>query len=74
MTIKRGSVIECTEAGPHGKPVIAVVGYAGDWTAYEQSYPDQITPDLIARQGDKISQDAAEELFPELAKALRWRP
>ena len=73
MSIKPGSIIECAEMGPHGKPVVAVVGYAGDWTAYEQSYADQHSPDLIARQGDKIGQDEAEELFPELAKAFRWR-
>ena len=72
MSIKSGQIIECSEPGPHGRAVVAVIGYAGDWAAYEQSYPDQYSPDLIARHGDKISQEAAEERFPELT-ALRYR-
>lgn len=64
--IKRGSIIECEELGPHGKPVVAVIGWIHDWAAYEQAYPDQITPEDIADYGDKIGQDDARALFPEL--------
>ena len=70
--IKRGQVLECDQPGPHGRPVVAVIGYAGDWAAYEQAYPEQDTADLIAHQGDKIGEVQARNLFPELAK-LRYR-
>ena len=52
--------------------VVAVIGHVNDWAAYEQAYPDQTTPDDIARNGDKISQDQARELFPDL-KFYHWR-
>ena len=66
------SFIEAAEPGPHGKPVVAVIGYGHDWAAYEQTYPDQIGPDLIAHHGDKISEEQACDLFPEL-KNLSYR-
>ena len=72
MTIKPGTIVRAVEAGSHGKPVVAVVGYAGDWATYEQAYPDQTTDSLIARMGDKISRTHAENLFPEF-KTLRYR-
>jgi hypothetical protein len=64
--IKRGSIIECEEFSHHGKPVVAVIGYIHDWAAYEQAYSDQTTPEYIASNGDKIGQDEARKLFPEL--------
>jgi hypothetical protein len=64
---KPGQVIECDTLSEHGKPVVAVIGQIHDWTAYEQSYAWQITPDAIAAQGDKISQNEARKLFPELS-------
>jgi hypothetical protein len=73
MAIKPDSIIECTELGSHGKPVVAVIGWAHDWAAYEQSYPDQTSIYDIASNGDKISREEAETLFPEL-KILRYRP
>ena len=73
MTIKSGSIIGCEELGPHGKPVVAVIGYVHDWAAYEQAYLDQVTDEDIARFGDKIGRDEAIVLFPELSK-LHYRP
>lgn len=68
MPVKPGSVIECDRLGPHGRPVVAVIGYAGfDWAVYEQSYPDQMAPDLIALHGDKLSAEEARNLFPDLS-------
>jgi hypothetical protein len=72
MSIKRGQVLECEQVGPHGNPVVAVIGFSNDWAAYERSYPQQNTSDLIARHGDKIGENEARQLFPELAK-LRYR-
>ena len=74
MTFRPGTLIPTDEPGPTwGHPVVAVIGYANDWAAYEQSYPEQDTDDLIARQGDKISERSARDLFLEL-KDLRYRP
>jgi hypothetical protein len=64
--IIRGSIIMCEELSDHGKPVVAVIGWIHDWAAYEQAYPDQTLPELIADRGDKISQEEARKLFPEL--------
>ena len=72
MSIKSGSVLECDQLGPHGRPVAAKIGYNGDYFVAEQAYPDQDTPDLIARKGDKVSRGAAEKLYPEL-KNLYYR-
>ena len=73
MSFQPGSVIECNELSSHGKMVVAVIGYARDWAAYEQSYPDQITLQDIADNGDKLSKDEARRLFPEL-NSLAYRP
>jgi hypothetical protein len=70
--IKPDTILECNTLSRHGKPVVAVIGYAHDWAAYEQAYPDQTTPEYIASNGDKISRDEAMELFPELS-SLRYR-
>ena len=70
--IKAGSKIECEYVGPHGKPVVAVIGFIHDWAAYERAYDDQTTIDSIARNGDKIGEDEARELFPEL-KSYKYR-
>lgn len=67
MSFKPGTIIECSKPGPYGKPVVAVIGYINDWAAYEQAYPDQTTPELIAQSGDKVWREHALELFPELA-------
>ena len=72
MSIKPDTIIPCNEPGSHGKPVVAVIGWAHDWAAYEQSYPDQVTYEEIASNGDKIGRDEATTLFPELA-SLRYR-
>lgn len=67
MTLKTDSILECEEFGSHGKPVVAVIGYNHDFAAYEQEYPDQVTPQDIADRGGKIGADEARRLFPELA-------
>lgn len=67
MPIRPGTIIPAKNPGPHGKPVVAVIGYAGDWAAYEQSYPDQLDYQSIADNGDKIYVDDARKLFPEFA-------
>ena len=73
MPIKQGTILECDKLGPHGKPVVAVIGYASDFAVYEQSYPEQVTPSLIAANGDKVYIEHAKDLFPELFKSLRYR-
>lgn len=71
--IKRGSIMECEELGPHGKPVVATIGWIHDFAVYEQAYPDQTTPEYIASNGDKIGQEDARALFPELVDYLYRR-
>lgn len=73
MPIKPGSIIQCDRPGPHGKPCVAVIGYAGDWACYEQAYPDQKTAMQIAANGDKISAEQARHLFPEFSERM-YRP
>jgi len=73
MPIRPGTIIPAKDNGPHGKPVVAVIGYAGDWAAYEQSYPDQTTDQAIADNGDKLYVDDARALYPEFA-ILLYRP
>ncbi len=51
--------------------IAAVEGEYGDWAAYME------TPEsgkCVAEYGSKLPQTAAEELFPDWAKCLRWRP
>jgi len=63
-TLKPGDVL--------GIKVVAVIGYAGDWAAYEGL--TSWTDDEVEAFGDKISQKAAEALFsaPQIA-GLRYR-
>ena len=52
---------------------VAVIGYANDWAAYQA--PSSWSDDMVARTGDKIWRDTAEEMFPEIKTAgLRYRP
>ncbi len=67
---------ELTEGDLLGTVVVAVVGAVGDWAAYEMEImvhdgtaPD---PEIVARNGEKISQQAAEQLFP-VCRYLKWR-
>jgi hypothetical protein len=73
MSIEPGTIIPCKELSPNGRRIVAVVGYANDWAAYEQSYPWQVTDIDIAQSGDKIWSEDAKRLFPELSD-LRYRP
>jgi hypothetical protein len=58
--------------------IVAVIGAIHDWAAYEEPerYPGQEwTSDKIARLGNKIPQDEAEELFPCIVEqGFTWRP
>jgi len=70
-----------------GSVIVAVIGHAGDWAAYETEIPGENTTcdflsgapienfaDYTAEQGEKISQKAAESLFPVCVNAgLKWR-
>lgn len=49
--------------------VVAVAGFADDWAAYRgpSDWPDG----LVAEQGDKLSQEAAEALFYVMASSGR---
>jgi len=44
-----------------GFKIIAVIGGTGDWAAYRG--PTNLSDDEIAKSGEKISKEAAEELF-----------
>ena len=52
--------------------VVASIGYGHDWAAYTGSY--EWDWDKVARNGDKISEEDANRIFPEIAAlGLRWR-
>ena len=52
--------------------VVAITGYGGDWAAYRG--PSDWTDEMIAEQGDKKTQLAAEGLFPTFCNiGLRYR-
>jgi hypothetical protein len=55
-----------------GYKVIAVIGYANDWAAYEGL--TDWSDDEVANNGDKISKNAAEALFyAPTAAGLKYR-
>ena len=53
------------------RKIVAVMGAVGDWAAYEgpASWPDA----RVAFEGDKISREAAEALFPDIAARREYR-
>jgi hypothetical protein len=52
--------------------VVASIGYAADWAAYAGSY--EWDYESIASNGDKISEEDAKRIFPEIAALdLRYR-
>jgi hypothetical protein len=61
-----------------GRRVVAVatLGAVGDWSAYVDAVPGknhEAEADDVAGRGDKLPQDLAEFLFPDLAKEYEWR-
>ena len=51
--------------------VVAVVGYSNDWAAYIG--PSDWTDEQISKDGDKVSEDAAVNLFPAMSQAFSYR-
>lgn len=65
-TFREGDII------PHGElPIVAVIGWADDWRAYQGDPRDSIIN--IAKRGNKISSQLGKQLFPDVAAKLRWR-
>ena len=55
-----------------GVKVIARIGYVKDWAAYQG--PTDWTDYQVAENGDKLSREAGEALFPICVRAgLRYR-
>lgn len=55
-----------------GMKVFAVVGYGGDWAAYQGS--TDLSDEEIIDYGDKLGKEAAEALFPTFRNAgLEYR-
>lgn len=52
-----------------GLKVVAVIGVGPDWAAYMgfTDWPDE----MVATNGDKITKEAAENLFPAIARTGR---
>ena len=61
---KPETIIPSTSLSRQGYKVVAVIGWAGDFAAY-QYYVNSSDEDCAAR-GDKISAEEARQLFPEL--------
>ena len=62
--IKPETIIPSTVPSRQGYKVVAVVGWANDFAAYQ--YYVTSSNEECARSGDKISSDEARSLFPEL--------
>jgi len=61
-----GDIITASHRGPHGRAVVAVIGYDDDFAAYEQSNQFQTTSMAIATSGDKLIEEQARPLFPDI--------
>ena len=67
-----------TEYYPLAKDVLAVAveGAVGDWCAYVgavKGLDHEAEQNLVAKTGAKMRRDVAKLLFPEWAKAYKWR-
>lgn len=66
--IKPGTILPCTEISDGGYKVVAVIGWAEDFTVYQHYHYS--TDEEIARIGDKLSSEQGRRLFPELRDYL----
>ena len=62
--IKPETIIPSTSLSSGGYKVVAVIGWAHDFAAYQ--YYIGSSDETVAQSGDKISAEEARELFPEL--------
>jgi hypothetical protein len=65
MTLRAGSILQLSGLYKD-KMCVAVLGWGADFAAYIQSREDQISAELVARHGDKLSEEVGRALFPEL--------
>lgn len=61
---------DLSEGDAFATKVVAVVGYSQDWAAYEG--PSDWSDMEVARKGTKISEEAAQRLFP-VCRHLMYR-
>jgi hypothetical protein len=55
---------------------VATVGAVGDWSAYVDAVPGKShekEAEEVAGTGDKLPEDLAKFLFPDLAEQYQWR-
>lgn len=70
--LRPGKAILLTPGTRLGYKVVASIGYADDWAAYYGF--TRWTDAFCAAHGDKLRQDVAEGLFPDIVAAgLRYR-
>ena len=62
--IKPGTILPCDTPSDSGHNVVAVIGYVHDFSAYE--WHNTASDEDCANHGDKISENQARRLFPEL--------
>ena len=67
---KPGARIETDTLSDEGYKVVAVIGGIDDFAVYQGR--GRWPVDTIAREGDKISEEQARRLFPELSNYM-WR-
>ena len=63
--INPDTIIPCSSLSDEGYKVVAVIGWANDFSAYQ--YYIESSDEDCASKGDKISSEQARRLFPELA-------
>lgn len=69
--LKPNTILPSVELSDEGYKVVAVIRWNDDFSAY-QYYNDSSDEDC-ASKGDKISEEQARRLFPELKRySYRW--
>jgi hypothetical protein len=63
--IKPDTILPCNNLSDEGYKVVAVIGWINDFAVYQ--YYTTSSDRECASNGDKIGEDQARRLFPELA-------
>jgi hypothetical protein len=63
--IQPDTILPSNKLSEEGYKVVAVIGWVNDFAAYQ--YYTYSSDEECAGSGDKIGEDQARELFPELA-------
>ena len=63
--INPGTILPCNELSEEGYKVVATIGWVNDFSVYQ--YYITSSDEECASRGDKIGEEQARRLFPELS-------